>query len=73
MSYDGDELAVVAVYQNVAGYQQMINRQSRQLIILLTVGSLVFIGLMFYLVRRILAPLQAVARAADAIAEETLL
>lgn len=68
MSYDGDELAVVAVYQNVAGYQQMINRQSRQLIILLTVGSLVFIGLMFYLVRRILAPLQAVARAADAIA-----
>jgi len=68
ISYDGEELAVVAVYQNTAEYQAMIRRQSWQVVIGLALGSVVFIVLLLYMVRRILAPLQAVGRAADAIA-----
>ncbi len=69
ISYDGAELAMVAVAVNTAGYQQMIMRQSLQLIAGLAVGSLVFIGILSYVLRRILRPLQAVSEAADAIAD----
>lgn len=72
MSYDGVELAVVAVYQNTWPYQQMIRGQSLQLIALLALGSALFIGLLLYLVRRILKPLHAVGQAAGAIAEGDL-
>lgn len=68
VSYDGEELAVVAVYQNTAPYQSMIRRQSLQVVIGLVLGSVVFIALLLYMVRRILAPLQSMGRAADAIA-----
>lgn len=68
ISYDGAELAVVAVHQNTAEYQEMIRRQSLQVVLSLAAGSVVFIAFLLVLVRRILSPLSAVGRAADAIA-----
>ncbi|HHT73593.1 MAG TPA: HAMP domain-containing protein [Firmicutes bacterium] len=68
LSYDGAELAVVGVYQDIGGYRRMITQQSLQMIIILAVGSGVFIALLLYLMGRVLAPLQTVAQAADAIA-----
>jgi len=72
VSYDGQELAVVAIYQSTAEYQRMIRQQSLQVVLGLGLGSLVFIALLLYLVRRILTPLQEVALAADAIASGDL-
>lgn len=69
ISYDGAELAVVGVYQDTSAYQDLIMRQSLQLIIILVVGSVLFIGILLYLVRRILLPLQELGKAAAAVAE----
>lgn len=63
---------MVAIYQSTAEYQRMIRQQSLQVVLGLGLGSLVFIALLLYLVRRILTPLQEVARAADAIASGDL-
>lgn len=72
MSYDGVELAVVGVYQNIADYQRIIARRSWQLIAILAAGSFLFVVLLLYLVGRVLRPLQVVAEAADAVAEGDL-
>ncbi len=72
LSYDGEELAVVAIYQDTSEYQNMIRRQSGQVVVSLGLGSAVFIALLLYMVRRILSPLKAVGQAADAIARGDL-
>src|SRR5690606_22311975 len=72
LSYDGEELAVVAIYQDTSEYQNMIRRQSGQVVVSLGLGSAVFIALLLYMVRRILSPLNAVGQAADAIARGDL-
>ena len=72
MSYDGTELAVVTIFQDIAEYQRMILTQTLQLIVVLVVGAIGFTGLLLYLVGRILTPLQMVGRAAETIASGDL-
>ncbi|NLV92261.1 MAG: HAMP domain-containing protein [Firmicutes bacterium] len=72
VSYDGTELAVVTIFQDIAEYQRMILTQTLQLIVVLVVGAIGFTGLLLYLVGRILTPLQMVGRAAETIASGDL-
>lgn len=71
-SYDGEELAVVAVFQNTAPYQKLIMGQTVQLLVLLVVGVALFSVILLYLVQRLLKPLRTLGQAADTIAAGNL-
>lgn len=72
MSYDGEELAVIAIFQNVAGYQELIRTQSLGLILVLIIGAFLFIGALIYLIRRVLQPLHDVGGAVETISTGNL-
>ncbi|MGI6037812.1 MAG: methyl-accepting chemotaxis protein [Limnochordia bacterium] len=67
VSYEGEELAVIGIYEDVTPYRQLITRQTSRLLLLLIFSGLAFILLLGALLKGTLAPLQDLATAAQVI------